>query len=310
MATSGSLTTAEFEGRSLTIYWSRTAVIDNTSRVSWSVVGTGTLPSGYYVTCGNMYLEINGVVVLNNSTRINVFTGATVYSGTIDIPHNPNGTKSFWLSFSAGIYYFATNAYASGTQTLDVIPRYPAYINNSPYAEAITTSSANIAICPDVTCDLAQISLDGGSFYTIRSGDFSSWITPTLNNFSSGTAHSFITRIRRKDSQLTTDSATKTFTTTQHSVTSFSASDITDTSFKVNYSANDLVNYAQYSLNGGAWTDLPNTALIGGTLASDTDYNVKIRLRATVSGLWSESSTITVRTLAQNNFMPVLEGTK
>lgn len=140
MAISGSFTTGETDGRSITVNWWRNSVTDNTSNIGWSVVGSGSV--GGWVTCGNMYLEMNGTVVLNDSTRINVYQGTVCYSGSINMVHDANGAKSFWLSFAAGIYYVDQNSYASGTSVIDRIPLAPTIVGLT--ADTITANSVRV----------------------------------------------------------------------------------------------------------------------------------------------------------------------
>jgi hypothetical protein len=311
MATSNSLVTGETSGRSLTVNWWRTAVIDNVSRISWSVVGSGSAGGGNWVTCGAMYLEINGQVVLNNATRINVYKDQVVYSGSIDIPHNADGTKSFWLSFAAGIYYFAQNAFASGTQYLDTIQRYASYLDSTPYAEVILSDRFNIAVNADVTCDNLAVSVDGAA-WVYYAGDFVGWKVITKSGFSSGTAHTFKTSIRRKDSQLWSESATKNVTTADQSITDFYTQNITDTAFDIVVAVNDTCDLLSYQLDGGSWVDIAGdytskTIKIGGALTSGVNHTIKIKVRAKVSQRSVESSnTLTITTLIQNGFFGLI----
>lgn len=74
-------------------------------------------------------------------------------------------------------------------------------------------------------------------------------------------------------------------------ITSFSASNITRNTYQLNYSVDKAADWLQYSINGGAWVDAASTILSG---SANATYSVKIRLRATDSGLWTESGVITV----------------
>lgn len=78
-------------------------------------------------------------------------------------------------------------------------------------------------------------------------------------------------------------------------ITNFSIKSKTVDSITIQYSTDNEVDYAQYSLNGGSWIDLNvNNSITG--LSIDSTYSVKIRVRGKASGLWTESSTITVTT--------------
>jgi len=83
-------------------------------------------------------------------------------------------------------------------------------------------------------------------------------------------------------------------------ITSFYASNITRNTFQLNYSVDKAADYAQYSINGGAWTDMYSTVFNG---AANATYSMRIRLKATDSQLWTESgaiSVVMVKTAAAN----------
>lgn len=83
-------------------------------------------------------------------------------------------------------------------------------------------------------------------------------------------------------------------------ITSFYASNITRNTYQLNYSVDKAADWLQYSVNGGAWVDAASTILSG---SANATYTVKIRLRATDSGLWTESgaiSVVMVKTAAAN----------
>ena len=75
-------------------------------------------------------------------------------------------------------------------------------------------------------------------------------------------------------------------------ITSFSASSITRDSFKLNYVTDKAVSEVQYSTNGGAWTAFPANGVFSGS--ANAEYSMKIRVKASDSGLWTESSAISV----------------
>lgn len=126
MASSGSFTTTEYEGRSLTFSWSiqSQSIANNTTTISWNLKGSGSYTYGW-VTCGGFKVVINGSTVYSQSTdyRVNVYSGTTVASGTHIISHNSDGSKTFSASAQAGIYTYAVNCSGSGSWALTTIPR-------------------------------------------------------------------------------------------------------------------------------------------------------------------------------------------
>lgn len=125
MATSGSFNTNGYEGRYLTFSWSLASqsTETNSSVISWSLRGAGNASSSWY-NAGNFKVVINGTTVYSSSTRIKLYNGTVVASGSFTINHNNDGTKSFSASAQAGIYYVAVNCTGSGSWSLPKIDRY------------------------------------------------------------------------------------------------------------------------------------------------------------------------------------------
>lgn len=156
MASSGSITTNEVEGRSLTLSWilSSQSVEKNTSTISWTLKGSGSA-SGY-VMSGAFKAVINGVTVYTSEPRIELRNTTTVASGTATIAHNSDGTKPFSLSCEAGIYTYAVSATASGTHTLTTIPR----------ASTISATNANMGSASTITITRASSSFTHTLIYS------------------------------------------------------------------------------------------------------------------------------------------------
>ena len=130
MALSGSLDTTAYSGRYLVFSWTATqSIANNTSTISWTLKGAGG-NSGYY-KAGAFKVVIAGETVYSSSTRIELYNGTLVASGSKTIKHNTDGSKSFSVSVEAGIYYSAVNCSGSKTFTLTNIPR-AATITSAP----------------------------------------------------------------------------------------------------------------------------------------------------------------------------------
>jgi hypothetical protein len=139
MANSGSFNTSNYEGRYLKFSWEvkSQSAADNTTTISWSLVGAGTGKSGYY-TSGNFKVVIAGETVYSSSTRINLYNGTKVASGTKTIKHNSDGTKTFTAKAEAGIYYVAVNCSGSGSWSLPAIAAAPKFTNTPPNITNLT----------------------------------------------------------------------------------------------------------------------------------------------------------------------------
>lgn len=125
MASSGSITTNESQGRSITLLWSQSSqsVANNTTTIAWTLKGSGSSGGGSWVMSGAFKAVINGKTVYSSDTRIQLYKDQVIASGSTTITHNADGTKSFSLSCEAGVYTYAVSVRASGTHTLNTIPR-------------------------------------------------------------------------------------------------------------------------------------------------------------------------------------------
>lgn len=148
MASRGSITTNESQGRSVTLSWSQASqsIEKNTTTINWTLKGSGS--GGGWVMSGGFKAVINGVTVYSTSTdaRIQLYNGTTVASGSTTITHNADGTKSFSLSCEAGVYTYAVSVTASGTHTLNTIPR------------ASSVSATNVAMGSASTITISRAS--------------------------------------------------------------------------------------------------------------------------------------------------------
>lgn len=124
MANSGSFNTTGYQGRYLTFSWTLVSQSyeNNTSTISWTLKGAGNAQSSWY-NAGNFKVVINGATAYSSSTRIKLYNGTTVASGTYTITHGSDGTKTFAASAEAGIYTVAVNCSGSGSWSLPTISR-------------------------------------------------------------------------------------------------------------------------------------------------------------------------------------------
>jgi hypothetical protein len=218
MAKSGSFNTSkktqDYGDLYLTFAWSIKSqdIASNKTVINWSLKGAGTT-GDYYYKAGNFKVVINGVTVYSSSTRIELYAGTTVASGTATIAHATDGTKTFKASAEAGIYNTAVNCTGSGSWALDAIPRHGT-VSHSLKSKTETTAVINWS--SDSTVDYLWYSKDNGSTWTgVNVADGKSG-TYTVTGLTANTAYKIKTRIRRKDSQLTTDSGAISVTTYQY----------------------------------------------------------------------------------------------
>ncbi|MBQ6546464.1 MAG: hypothetical protein IJL74_00505 [Bacilli bacterium] len=206
MASSGSFNTTNYEGRYLKFSWSikSQSTSSNKTVINWSLKGAGSAVSTWYMA-GPFKVVVNGSTVYSSSSRITLYDGTTVASGTATISHNNDGTKTFSASAKGAIYSSSYNCSGSGSWALTSIPRY-ATISNFKVSQRDETS-VTYSYSTDATCDSA--------WYRYKLNSSSSWGSWTslpsnkiITGLTAGTKYDFQVRVRRQDSQLTTDSGT------------------------------------------------------------------------------------------------------
>lgn len=123
MTLSGSVSTNAHDGRYMKVSWTGVQdVAANKTVVSWTINAIGG-SDGWYTT-GPVKLRINGSWVYWDETRIDMRTSWST-SGSVDIPHNEDGTKSFNIRLEAAIELYAINCTGEGNFTLNPIARNP-----------------------------------------------------------------------------------------------------------------------------------------------------------------------------------------
>lgn len=124
MASSGSFNTSGYSSRYLNFSWSVASqnIANNQTTINWTLKGAGG-PTNNYFKAGNFQVVIDGAVVYSSATRINLYNGTLVASGSYTLTHNADGNRSFSASAQAGIYTVAVNCSGSGSWALPQIPR-------------------------------------------------------------------------------------------------------------------------------------------------------------------------------------------
>lgn len=302
MASSGSFNTNKYSGNAgdgyLKFSWSikSQSVADNQTVINWSVKSYG-INDGWYYTSGAFKVVVNGKTVYADDTRKNLYTGTTVASGTATIKHDTDGTKKFSASCEAGMYTYAVNVSGSDTFTLDTIPRY-ATSKQSLNTKTETTIKMNWS--SDSTIDYIWWSINNGSSWTginVTDGKSGSY---SITGLSAGTTYKIKTRVRRKDSQLKTDSSALSVTTYKYPTQSLNAK--TETTIKMNWACDSDVDYIYYSTNNGAgWVKVDVTDGKSGTYTisdrlPNTKYDIKTRVHRKANDKTADSSALAVTT--------------
>ena len=217
----------------------------------------------------------------------------------------PTRTNHQFLGWSTSSTATSATYSAGGTYTANAgAVLYAVWKDVTPAtitAQSVTIASAtklNFSLTADVTCNLWQYSLDSGTWttYSSTSGTSASGsVTVT-----SGT-HTLQLRCRRASNSVYT-TGTKFTRDTVPPTVSFTVSDITTESFKINATSSVASDRWWYSINNGStWTQFSTAS---GTSASytitdltvNTTYQVKVRARKTSNQMTGDSSTQTVKT--------------
>lgn len=159
------------------------SIANNKTTISWSC---GLMPAhSYYTNAIKMGpIVINGVTVYSGGTYSNItdYKSHTFASGSLDIYHNADGTKTFTVdSFWGWLYNTGTATSTAQSFSLTTIPRASSFSVSgktlgSPVSFSISRASSSF------THDISYI-LSGGSWVSIASGVGASykWSGPALS---------------------------------------------------------------------------------------------------------------------------------
>lgn len=245
------------------------------------------------------------------SAQVNVNFSSTVYVSsdwvemarvTTTIAHNNDGTGSASVSGSvtgpSGTSLEGKTSSGSQIVTLDRIPRYTSISTFSVSKRNETSFTINWATAD--TVDYVYYSTNNGSSWTgvdVTDGTSGSFNISGLNP---NTTYNCKIRVRRKDSQLTTDSSTVSQTTYKAPAQSLSSK--TETSITMSWSCDTTANHIWYSKdNGSTWVDVGNVNATSGTytipnLTVNTSYNIKTRVRRSATNTTYDSAMSTQTT--------------
>ena len=167
------------------------------------------------------------------------------------IKHDGSGNASIPISAYHNSGIGLGNASVSGTYTCDTIPRY-ATSNQSLNSKTETTIKMNWS--SDNTIDYIWYSTNNGSSWTGVDVTDGKSGTYTISGLSANTTYNIKTRVRRKDSQLTTDSGSLAVKT--YSYPTQSLNNKTETTITINWSADSTIDAIYYSTNNGSnWSN-------------------------------------------------------
>lgn len=196
------------------VRWNRTGTWNNQNSCGSTIYWEAGVYCGHSFYSNAIRLDeiaINGTQVFGGATYSNLGVGEHVLaSDYLDIRHNDDGTKSFWIDGFSAWLYSGYNYWADGREfVLDSIPRYPS-ANQSFNSKTLNTIKMNW--WSDSTIDYLWYSVNSGNWIGVDVADGTSG-TYTISGLNPNTLYSIKTRLRRKDSQLTADTESANVTT-------------------------------------------------------------------------------------------------
>lgn len=205
MATSGSFNTNKVGDFYCTVSWSRTGynATKNEHYISYKVVAHNA--AGKYRSVYTKELTINNTRVYYNTTSSRFYDGDTMTSGSMTIKSsNSSGDGSISMSFAAGVGTSSgTNISGSKTWSLNRIPRYASL---SQTVSSKTETTITMSWSSDSTCDYVWYSVNNQQWVQVGSTNSTSG-SYTISGLSANTSYNIRTSVRRKDSQLDTNSS-------------------------------------------------------------------------------------------------------
>ena len=218
MATSGAVNTNSYSDAYLRLEWNRTSYDSarGINYVHWVLKGVKS-SSGFYwarnfkVTSYN-FVTGNTTELYDSSSDIQLYDGTIIAEGDDYFTTNPNGTCKIQFNIEGAIYSYSVNCTGYDAWDLDQIPRYATSVQS---LNSKTVNSIKINWSSNSTIDYIWYSKNGGNSWTAVGSVNASSGSYTITGLSPNTAYSIKTRVRRKDSQLTTDSSNLSVTTYQ-----------------------------------------------------------------------------------------------
>ncbi len=201
-------TSASYDGRYLQLSISESVnVASNKSTLTWTLTSAGGA-SAYY-TIDDTTVTINGTQVYYKARTAwddRVFPAAKgSVSGTLDVTHNSDGTKSVAVVFKTRVYVFGPVDYG-GSMNLTSIDRTAPTVSCS--ISNITANSFKISVTSSATADQWFYSLDDGGSSTLFSSTSGTSANTTVTGLSPNTTYYVRAMVRKKSNQVYGETST------------------------------------------------------------------------------------------------------
>lgn len=270
--------------------------------------GSGSIKANH-----QFYFKLNGQVIINENVYVNVSSPKAyiqIANGTIEVEHDNDGNKKIDFEASIVANSYGVSASFSDKFTLNTIPRYLTSISLSNVSQTFNSLSFKWTCSPERDYTQYRIKKSGGSYSDWKDAGDSGTTSGTfvISGLAESTSYVTQIRLRRKDSQLWSESneVTKSTVSGHTSITKFVVNKVTGRSdqLKITWAAEHACDKWWYSTdNGGSWKDgvsYPDQIVSG--LNSGTSYKIKIRVRRKDSQMTTDSRTVTQTTYTQTKF--------
>lgn len=197
-----SWTSDSYEGRYLQLtITEKVNTPENSSTLSWTLTSAGGIET--YYTVDATTVTINGTTVYSKGRTYwsdRVFPAAKgSVSGTINVPHNSDGSKTVTIGFSTRVYIYGSLEYG-GTMTLTNIDRTAPTVSFS--INSITAKGFSVSATSSAVCDIWQYSVNDGSSWTQFSTAEGTSASATISNLTANTSYTVKVRARKKSNQI------------------------------------------------------------------------------------------------------------
>lgn len=255
-------------------------------------------------------------VWINFSSATLKLTSSTGELGTINLPSSfSTGTHVLWNNGDGwtlghndvGVLDYSISAYIHATYLLDgtvtgkiTAPNIPRYTTVTQSLNSKTETTIKMNWSTTDTVDYVWYSKDNGSTWVAVGTVNAKSGTYTISGISANTTYNIKTRVRRKDSQLTSDTSNLQVTT--YKVPTQSLNSKTETSITINWACDTNIDHLWYSINNGSsWIDAGSKSGTSGNytitgLSPSTAYNIKTRVRRKATQTTYDTSALTVNT--------------
>lgn len=217
----------------------------NKSTLSWTLTSTGG--SSNYYTIDETTIKINGTQVYHKGETVwddRVFPAAKgSTSGTIDVTHNTDGSKTITVEFWTRVYISGSVNYG-GSMTLTKIDRSAPTVSLN--VSNITANGMTIKATASTTCNNWWYSLNNGSTWTHYSNSSGTTQSKTITGLTPNTTYNVKVRARKSTNDVDGYSSTSAIKTLGGSVIT-SVSEITADNPTVSFNLSVTIYNSSYT---------------------------------------------------------------